>query len=197
MPSPLWFRDDRIRQAPDSVNFSDNFITWLQVTDAFRRPCQDQITRTQSHEIRQILNQRGDPKDHIAGIAVLFSLAVDKGPQSKRHRIGNIHCIHHPRTEWCAKIPVFYPQIGPVVVFQVFPQRVIISNRVSSHIVVSLFLADAATLTPDYHGELAFEVHLPNIRRAWAVSVVPYKRVWPLEEYERSFRSLEAELGCM
>src|SRR5579862_2204673 len=58
--------DNCVFQTSDSFDLGDHFIAHLHVSQAFRRPGQNDVARRESHKFAKVSDQRGNVEDHVA-----------------------------------------------------------------------------------------------------------------------------------
>ena len=89
---------------------------------------------------------------------------------------------------------LFTRRFGPIVVFQVVADGVVVGHGVAGDVVVGARLRDVAPVPPDDHRQLALVVHVGRVGRPARVPAMADDGVAALEEHQRRFRRLEGQL---
>src|ERR1700692_1752541 len=130
---------------------------------SLRRPRRNQISREQSHRLRNISNHLIQIKNKIPRIPLLPCRAIH--PRLHPNPGPRIKPVHHHRPYRTKSIAPLRPRPLPIFFLQV-ARRNIVQARVSQNVTAHIFIGRrlVASLS-DHHAQLAFKIHaLGNLR---------------------------------
>ncbi|MNE36284.1 hypothetical protein D3C80_1300890 [compost metagenome] len=125
----------------------------------------------------------------------MLQLTVDPGAQGQIVRIGYIGGVDDPRAYRGGGVAVLHAQIGPVVVFQIVTDGVVVADGVAGHILQGVFAFDVPCRFADNCHQFALVVHVGNAIRAPSDLVVAGVRTRRLDEGQRFGRWRKGQLS--
>src|SRR5699024_1814919 len=103
-----------------------------------------------------------------------------------------------PRSDRCRRVAVLDPQVRTVVVLKVVPDRIVVGDSVSRHIIIGILRLHIFGGPADDDCKLTLIMHESGVVRPGRCAPVTDESIRPLQKYQRFFRRiLEGQLRRM